>query len=350
MDKMKRAAVGGGSVPDGTLSYLNFLRFGAILLVILLHCLTGFLSDPAYYGGRSFGIILLFNELGRAGVPLFFMLSGYLMLRDGRTLDFTPFYRRRLTRILLPLAVWNVVYGLYFGMTPQEILAGSINQGCAYHLWFLYQLLGLYLLAPFLKRIVDSCTRKQLWWLLLLIAFPGTLRPLFNLATPFYLYLLSFLVEGYAAYFLLGYLLGTAKPSRWDIPGAVACLLVGVLLGIMGNQWGLRSEARELLFNYGYTLNHFLLAGGSFMLARRCGDLERPWLRRLGAQLAPLAFQVYFVHVLVMEAYEPSAAPIAAILLEWAVTAAVSLAFAAVWREIYRQGKRLWPKQLIMKG
>ena len=124
-----------------------------------------------------------------------------------------PFYKKRLSRILIPLVIWNAVYCVHYHKDVATYFAESINQGCAYHLWFLYLILGIYLLTPFLKQIVDHCTRSQLWWLLALICFAGTLRPLFNLATPFYLYLFPPMMEGYIGYFLFGYLLGTAPSA-----------------------------------------------------------------------------------------------------------------------------------------
>ena len=316
------------------LSYLNYLRFGSILLVILLHCLSGFLTDPSFYPLRSYKLILLFNEIGRAGVPLFFMMSGYLLLNDPRTSDFSPFYKRRLSRILIPLCIWNAVYCLHYQKDILTFIKESLVEGCAYHLWFLYTLLGIYLLAPFLKMIVDYATRKQLWWLLILICFSGTLRPAFNMLTPLYVYLFPNLMEGYVGYFLLGYLLGTApsggKNDRWV---ALLATGAGMGLGVFGNYLLSSSENLSLPFNTGYSLNHYLLAGGIFLLARTFRWMERPYVRSVGKVLSALTFQIYFVHVLVLEriaALVPDAGPILVILISFLITTGISLLLSAV--------------------
>ena len=314
------------------LSYLNYLRFGSILMVILLHCLSGFIVNPHFFPLPSYKLILAFNEIGRAGVPLFFMMSGYLLLRNPRTADCIPFYKKRLSRILIPLVIWNAVYCVHYHKDVGTYFAESINQGCPYHLWFLYMILGIYLLTPFLKQIVDHCTRKQLWWLLALICFAGTLRPLFNLTTPFYLYLFPSMMEGYIGYFLFGYLLGTAPSGKKNEPLlALLLLLSGFALGVFGNFLLSSQEQLTLPFNSGYSINHYLLAGGIFLLARSCRWMERPRAGSIGRLLSTLTFQIYFVHVLILErsaSLLPDTGPIFIILLSFLITAMGSILFS----------------------
>lgn len=48
-------------------------------------------------------------------------------------------------------------------------------RGSKYHLWFFYQIMAIYLLLPFLKRITDGLSPRQLLWLIFIIALPTTL-------------------------------------------------------------------------------------------------------------------------------------------------------------------------------
>lgn len=314
------------------MSYLNYLRFGSILLVILLHSAKQFVTNAGYYHLPSYKVMLAVNEITRAGVPLFFMISGYLLLQDPRTLECISFYRRRLSRILIPLTIWNLLYGVYYGMSPVTIFEHGINQGCAYHLWFLYTLLGIYLITPFLKRIVDGCTRGQLWWFLILIGFTGTIRPMINTVTPLYLYLFPPLMEGYIAYYLLGYLLGTmpsgGKRECW---AAFFMIVTGFSLGVCGNYLLSSPEQLMLPFNFGYSINHFLLAGGIFLLARNCRWIDRQHASAAGRLLAALTFQIYFVHVLVMDLavrWIPDAGPVLTVCTVFLMTSAGSILFS----------------------
>ena len=66
------------------IAYLDFLRCLAIFLVILLHTLVPVVTNTGVYGAPSWKLCVALDALTRVGVPLFFMLSGYLMLsREG---------------------------------------------------------------------------------------------------------------------------------------------------------------------------------------------------------------------------------------------------------------------------
>ena len=91
------------------ITYLDCLRCIAILFVIVLHAMSPILSNPVYYGISSWYLCLLQNPLNRTGVPLFFMISGYLILRSPDTLIPSTFYRRHLLRLALPLCAWNQI-------------------------------------------------------------------------------------------------------------------------------------------------------------------------------------------------------------------------------------------------
>ena len=118
---------------------------------------------------------------------------------------------------MIPLTVWSIIYYVAEACYRQhptdlhDFLSRFLNQGVTYHMWFVYTLLGIYLLCPVLKRMVDQCTLRQLVFLWVLILFPTTLRPILNHILPVYIHLFNPLLEGYIGYFLLGYLLGGAE-------------------------------------------------------------------------------------------------------------------------------------------
>ena len=61
-------------------AYLDFLRCFAIFSVLLLHTLVPVVTNTGVYGAPSWKLCVALDALTRVGVPLFFMLSGYLML------------------------------------------------------------------------------------------------------------------------------------------------------------------------------------------------------------------------------------------------------------------------------
>ena len=148
--------------------YLDALRCLAIFLVVLLHNDAPVVVNTACYGRPSWYLCMFLDGAVRLGVPLFFMISGCLLLNGTGAAEPAAFYRKKLPRLLVPLAVWNVIYhwtNAWQFHTDTGLLAllqKAFNRGTGYHMWYIYVLLGLYLLCPFLKRMVDGCTPSQL--------------------------------------------------------------------------------------------------------------------------------------------------------------------------------------------
>ena len=77
---------------------------------------------------------------------------------------------------------------------------------------FIYLLVGLYLLAPFLKRIVDHASGREVLVLIGIILLPTTLLPLLEGLSPIPVRPIPAMLEGLTGYFLLGWLLGSQPP------------------------------------------------------------------------------------------------------------------------------------------
>lgn len=287
------------------LPYLDIIRCAACLMVVLLHSISPYIFNASYYGTKSWWMFLVMNSLCRTGVPLFLMISGYLLLSDGRSGGIGGFYKKRIPHIVLALAAWNVIYYIFFTVvdkTPinlMDFVGKVLNSGSAYHLWYLYTLLGIYLLAPFLKKITDACSLRQLCLLLLLICFCGTIRPFINTVTPLYIYFFDPLANGYLGYFLLGYILGKLPlKKRFTIPLLTAGLS-GFLLEVINGHLSSSPAGIVLTHNGGYDITHFLFAAGLFVLVRSLfGSAAGVKLLK---GLSKLTFGVYLVHVIFIE-------------------------------------------------
>ena len=76
--------------------YLDFLRCLAIIFVIILHSIMAALENPAFYQHPSWYLCMLVEPFDRTGVPLFFMISGFLLLSSPKTENLWEFYRRNI--------------------------------------------------------------------------------------------------------------------------------------------------------------------------------------------------------------------------------------------------------------
>lgn len=294
------------SCPPQRMAELDLLRCLAILMVVTLHTAAPLLSNPALVGTPAWYFCLLLDPFSRTGVPLFFMLSGFLLLRDPRTLQVAPFYRRRIPRLAVPLVLWNLIYALADAwsarrpFSPLEYLEGLLDRGCYYHIWFIYLLLGLYLLAPFLKRIVDHASGREVLVLIGIILLPTTLLPLLEGLSPIPVRPIPAMLEGLTGYFLLGWLLGSQPPR----PSLRPLIYLGGVLGWVWDVWANWASASPagvpLPSASGYRLSHYLCAAALFVWLRARYERRPVPAAPLWARLSPLVFGVYWVHPLIL--------------------------------------------------
>ena len=159
--------------------WIDALRVTAIFLVMMTHS-----SEPFYLCGegsliltRSDAIWLsVLNVIPRACVALFIIASSYLQF----PLHYSTgeFFKRRAVRVLVPFAFWTIVYALVWGEPVQNFKDLLLNFNyAAGHLWFVYMLIGIYLLMPLLSPWAAKVGKKELQFYLLL-CFVTTLIPL----------------------------------------------------------------------------------------------------------------------------------------------------------------------------
>lgn len=158
--------------------YLHVVRVVACLMVVCLHSLPSSLFPVSGFDAY-FKIGVIYAT--RPCVPLFLMLTGILLMPyRGTAADVIPFYKKRIPRILFPLLVWGVVYSvlpyligmeslfdvgknlLLLPLTPPPAIGGI--------LWYLYVLIGLYLIIPFINPEVFSHRRWMRIFIVLWLA------------------------------------------------------------------------------------------------------------------------------------------------------------------------------------
>ena len=214
---------------------LDILRILACLMVVTMHApLPGSESDGMYLSALSY--------LTAPGLGLFFMISGALLLpvkTDTRT-----FLKRRFSKIAIPTVVWSVLFLGITALTTKESFSWKTLFSIPFSaqgnptFWFLYTLMGLYLLAPVLSHWLNAASRRELEFYLLLwgisLCYPLLQLVLdINTSTTGVLYYFT----GYAGYFVLGHYLKT-YPDRirykWLIPAVIVVLVTPVVCKVKG--------------------------------------------------------------------------------------------------------------------
>lgn len=144
--------------------WIDWLRVAACFMVFVVHA-----TEPFYLGGEG-SLILdktdafwssFFDSFVRSCVPLFVIASSYLQFpAHYSTMEF---FKRRAVRILIPFIIWTLVYALLWGEPVENLKNLVLNFNyAAGHLWFVYMLLGVYLLMPLLSPWAEKVEKKEL--------------------------------------------------------------------------------------------------------------------------------------------------------------------------------------------
>jgi len=131
------------------ITYIDWIRIVAAIMVVMIHT-SGMLLQHSDFGSAGYWIGLCNGELVRAAVPLFFMISGALILRDGY--DCSP---KRMVHKAIKVGLIVLVWGFFYSwLSIEQISIKSVVFATIkghFHFWFFAYLIGLYLLMPILK-------------------------------------------------------------------------------------------------------------------------------------------------------------------------------------------------------
>ena len=144
--------------------WIDWLRVAACFMVFVVHS-----TEPFYLGGD--GALILnetdafwssfFDTLVRSCVPLFIIASSYLQFPTKYPAG--EFFKRRTVRVLIPFVIWTIVYACVWGEPVQNFRNLLLNFNySAGHLWFVYMLIGVYLLMPMLSAWAEKVEKKEL--------------------------------------------------------------------------------------------------------------------------------------------------------------------------------------------
>ena len=160
--------------------FVDYIRVIACFLVMLVHASENFYAADA--SGLAAPVSLVANEanrfwvafydgtVGRICVPLFMVVSAFLLVPVKPGTSMLQFYRKRFTRILPPMAVFMVLYCflplLWGGMTWEQSWADfkmlPFNfPSMAGHLWFMYPLISLYLIIPVVSPWLEKASASD---------------------------------------------------------------------------------------------------------------------------------------------------------------------------------------------
>lgn len=308
--------------------FIDYLRVVACFLVMLVHASENFYgADSSGLAGNAsflateanrFWVAFYDGGVARTCVPLFIIVSAFLLvpLKTGQTTS--GFYRHRFLRILPPMFCFMLIYtflplawgAMSWEQSLQDLRTIPFNfPSMAGHLWFMYPLISLYLIIPVVSPWLERASAKDERLFLYIWGFTTLIPWLHRLITP-ELWGECFWNEYHALWYCSGYLgyLVLAHYIRvhlqWDRTKRLRlgslCFLVGATFTAWSFWWkgtpGVLIETPILEWSWEFcTPNVVLATFGAFVLFTCIQQKQAPrWI----TATSKLTFGMYLMHLL----------------------------------------------------
>lgn len=304
---------------EGRVIFLDWLRAIACLMVLMVHA-----SECIYSNDYSFSFpsevarwsVCLINGFMRPAVPLFLIASAYLLV-PLKTDTFT-FFRKRFVRVFIPFTFWLVMYAV-LPVLWEEYSALDVKNNLSHilinfiprasHLWFIYMLLGIYLIMPILSSWLKEVSRREEEFFLILWLFTTLFWHAHDIWgdifgecwwNPFPLF---YYVSGYVGYVLMADYI--RKYLDWSVKKtfyvALPCFLIGYLWCI----WWFYTrsftvdEVKQLELSWQTTsIAPVLMSFGAFMLIRKINFTGKAY--KLIHDISVMSYGIYLMHMLIL--------------------------------------------------
>lgn len=298
---------------------IDLIRVLALLQVLLLHATEVYLKFAHLRPGRDLAALVVMTTITRPAVPLFVILSGFLHLVPEKADEpLGQFFRKKANR-LKPALTWLVIYWVWKNngaLTPGSFFEAMIGGGTYLHLWYIYLIVGLYLITPVLRKFTKDASDALLIYALA-VWFVFTSANYLGLIFPYTLAVARFFSAEYVGYYLFGHWLDRFQQRLGEIPQQIKDRW---LIGLTGALTALMAILCVLAYHRIVELSKFnvlylvassplvigvaiSIAIGLVLLNDRLvlEGLISPTVVRWIKTLSQMSFSIYLAHMLVLK-------------------------------------------------
>lgn len=223
----------------------DLLRIISAIAIITIHISARYLNaitNSAWFGEvytNNMFVSCLYNALSRFAVPCFIMLSGAFALDNEKNKEFKYYYNKVFWSIGITTIIVSIMYFLcsFLMELSAVIMTGAniirllkpvknlIKGASYYHLWYMYMIIGIFIMTPFVIRFKDEVGEK-LFAKITIIFFPLAMLCLWTSTHKLYWdFGVSFC---YLGYYMMGYIIKKYCSKKNNY---MACLMI--VLGIL---------------------------------------------------------------------------------------------------------------------
>lgn len=291
---------------------MDCLRALSTIAVIVLHVVTILVHDFGKIPSTWWWLGNSIDSLVRFCVPVFLMMSGALLL--SKTYPNIPEYlTKRISRILLPFLLWSFIYifRTFWVMHAEgkpldaafviKYILIQLKNGAAFHLWYVYCIVGLYLFFPILSAWIKNSNKSAvvyflgIWWLTLFFSFPTISEyiPDFNFRY----------FTGYIGYPILGFYLMEKKFDNLKIAQSlsIGLIIIGFSITALGTYCiSMHYHGFSHMFYEYLTPNVALTSIGVFLLFKQVEWPTEGYFQKAITFLSTYSYGIYLAHIFVI--------------------------------------------------
>lgn len=304
------------------IKYIDLLRIMATIAVIATHISTAEMDSLAY-NSTDWHIHNFYTSASRWCVPIFVMVSGALFCDKQKSLNLRRLYNKNILRIFTSIITWSFLYALFQYYTIDKYHNISSLVGLTiighYHMWFLYMIIGIYLVLPIYKYISEK-TKTLQYFLITSFIFvfilptcinaTGIILPnkiwqaitshpnFYNTLISNYQHISPKLLLGYSFYFLLGHYLNSITLSKKVynyifVGGAIGFIYIATFTFVSSSNEQICKDYYHYL-----SIGCFLEAVSIFCIIKtHCGKIRY----NIPPILIGTSFGTYLLHPMIIE-------------------------------------------------
>ena len=294
--------------------YFDYLRIAAMSAIIVLHVAAQNLRAVSI-ASSAWNTFNIYDSLTRWGVPIFVMISGALFLSKDQPIK--KIYQKNILKMLVVLILWTIIYNVWQLSLHNDLLTfkGFLTNLATepYYLWFLYMIIGLYIVTPLLRQLVNN-KKATKYFLILSFLFAFLIPELIeilslkskiiaNLIEEKVSLMQIFMVLGFTGYYILGYYLNKYTIKRKTEIIIYIAGIIGILFTILATTLSSLFKGELITFFYdNLTINVAATSIAIFVFFKQHLNQKLTFKKaKLLQFFSRCSLGVYLVHVIILE-------------------------------------------------
>jgi len=262
---------------------IDILRIFAFVFIVMLHTLN-----------RQYGLTVWMSGYAviSIGVNLFIMISGYLLLDKTETVK--EFFRKRFFSILPLFIIFNIIYIFFYNHSFI-----TIKKISAPHFWYIYMILGLYLLTPWLRKVLQYA-EKETFYVVVLWFLCNVFNPYMQFFRFPKIPFSHFPITGFIGYYILGYYLKKYRYKLEKIPFicVIGVYITGFLISVLSTKYVLVTTGNRISdFFDKNSLGTFFMSVSFFIFWIKFNFKNRNKVIRM---ISDSTYFAYLIHIIIL--------------------------------------------------